>query len=199
VLGQNQIDRHVFISYGRNDEDVALKVCEGLTSARLPVFIDKSLRVGGRWEDDLEVALRSSFAVLVLWSPSSVASRWVKLEARYALESDLLCPAKIAPCELPFGFSDIQCARLEGWCLGADEGDEWTKLLTELGRMRRTPAAFKPSEEASVLFELGRRYLLGLGLPKNQDLAFTWFQRAVAAGHQDARVEIENLRRSRAS
>ena len=65
----------VFISYAREDAASARRFARGFESSGLSVWWDDALRSGEAFDESIERALREASAVVVLWSPNSVASR----------------------------------------------------------------------------------------------------------------------------
>lgn len=112
----------VFISYKREDRAHAQKIAE-LLSGNHEVFFDADIPVGDSWDQYIERELLRASAVIVLWSARSVLSRWVRLEARHALQRGILVPVLLEPCEVPLEFQDIQAA-----VLTQDDNAEWEKL-----------------------------------------------------------------------
>src|SRR4029453_3444124 len=73
-------------------------------------------------------------AVVVLWSPRSVASRWVRAEATLADRANKLVPVIIESCSLPIIFELTQAADLANWT--GDTGDaRWQTLVSDLRRL----------------------------------------------------------------
>lgn len=119
----------VFISYKREDRQVASKLASVL-GAELSVFFDADIPVGDSWDQYIERELLSASAVVVLWSSRSVSSRWVRLEARHALQRGVLVPVLLEPCEVPLEFQDIQAA-----ILGHNDEKELAKLFERVRRL----------------------------------------------------------------
>jgi formylglycine-generating enzyme required for sulfatase activity len=67
--------------------------------------------------------------VVVLWSPRSVTSEWVRTEAHYGKDRGKLVPATIEPCTVPIAFTLTQTVNLVGW-QGDRQDRQWRKLLT---------------------------------------------------------------------
>ena len=89
----------IFISYNREDQEKAALFAHAFKAAGLDVWWDVSLRAGQVYDEVTENALRSARAVVVLWSPRSVVSRWVRAEATLAQRADTFVPCMIEPCE----------------------------------------------------------------------------------------------------
>ena len=123
----------IFLSYNRDDASVAKLYAEALVREGLNVWWDTALRSGEAYDEVTEAALRAAKAVVVLWSPRSVASRWVRAEATLADRAGTLLPVMIETCERPIMFELIQTADLSHWKGNvADTG--WRALLSEIQR-----------------------------------------------------------------
>src|SRR5258706_7279146 len=94
----------VFISYSRDDQADARRIAEAFQQEGFDVWWDAALRVGETFDTVIEQALLEARAVVVLWSPNSVNSRWVRAEATQADQSGTLAPVTIAPCKRPIIF-----------------------------------------------------------------------------------------------
>lgn len=121
----------VFISYSRPDEAVARLYADRFIEAGMDVWWDSHLRSGEEWDRVIEEALRSAHAVVVLWSPDAVASRWVRAEATVAQRKGSLVPAIIAPCDLPIVFEMTQTADLSRWSGNPDDA-KWQAFLSDV-------------------------------------------------------------------
>ena len=92
---------------------------------------DAVLRSGQTFDEVIEKELRAAKAVVVLWSPRSVGSRWVRAEATLADRSDKLVPVIIESCNLPIIFELTHAAALAGWT--GDTSDlRWQGLISDL-------------------------------------------------------------------
>lgn len=105
----------VFISYNREDREVAREVAAGLEAEGFSVWYDAALRAGEYYEEVTESNLRSAGAVVVLWSKRSASSKWVRAEATVGERSSILVPALIEECERPVRFELLQTADLTRW------------------------------------------------------------------------------------
>ncbi len=77
----------VFLSYSRQDRDLALEVAHYLQQNGLDVWWDSALSAGENFRDTVTKQLDAAKAVIVLWSPDSMRSQWVLSEASHALST----------------------------------------------------------------------------------------------------------------
>lgn len=70
--------RDVFLSYSHNDLAAARRFAEAFEREGLTVWWDAALRSGEAFDSVIEAALEAAKAVVVLWSATSVQSRWVR-------------------------------------------------------------------------------------------------------------------------
>jgi TolB-like protein/Tfp pilus assembly protein PilF len=135
----------IFISYNREDAAVAKLYADAFSDQSLDVWWDQTLRSGEAYDEVTEAALKAAKAVVVLWSPRSVGSRWVRAEATLADRNQTLVPARIEPCDLPIMFELTQTADLSHW--QGDAGDlKWQAFLADVLRM--VGASAKPRQQA---------------------------------------------------
>lgn len=78
--------KHIFISYSRKDEDVMRRIVGFLRNQGFNVWVDNEKLVPGTtvWEEEIEKAIRSASAVVVVLSPDSKQSVWVRREISFA-------------------------------------------------------------------------------------------------------------------
>ncbi len=130
----------VFISYSRGDAARARRFAEAFEGLGLSVWWDDALRSGEAFDEAIEQALKAAKAVVVLWSKSSVVSRWVRAEATIADRNRTLVPAMIEPCERPIMFELTQTADLAHW--QGDAADKaWLALVADVQRLIGAQAA----------------------------------------------------------
>ncbi|HZB69527.1 MAG TPA: TIR domain-containing protein [Sphingomicrobium sp.] len=131
----------IFLSYARQDRGTARLFADGLVAEGFTVWWDASLRSGETFDEVIERNLRDAKAVVVLWSPASVASRWVRAEATLADRRNKLAPAIIAPCDRPIIFELTHAAELSDWT-GDMSDPRWRTFVSDLKRL--TNAAAEP-------------------------------------------------------
>jgi len=144
----------IFLSYNREDQAVAKRYADAFAAAGLGVWWDTALRSGEAYDEVTEAALRGAKAVVVLWSPRSVVSRWVRAEATIADRCKTLVPATIEPCERPIMFELTQTADLSHWS-GDLKDEAWLAFLEDVrGHIRRkvteTPLALLIPEASTM-------------------------------------------------
>lgn len=130
----------VFLSYARPDKSTARLFADAFQAGGLSVWWDDSLRSGETFDETIERALREAKAVVVLWSPASVTSRWVRAEATLADRNRTLVPVMIAPCQRPIIFELTHTADLTRW-RGGPEDQAWQGLVADVRRLIAAQAA----------------------------------------------------------
>jgi hypothetical protein len=80
----------------------------------------------------------------VLWSPASVASRWVRAEATLADRRNKLAPAIIEPCDRPIIFELTHAAELSDWT-GDMSDPRWRTFVNDLERLTSAGADALPA------------------------------------------------------
>jgi len=124
----------IFISYCRQDRPSARLFAEGFAEEGFSVWWDAVMHSGETFDEVIERNLRAAKAVVVLWSPRSVASRWVRAEATQADRANKLVPVIIEPCERPIIFELTHTSDLPEW--KGDRSDSgWQSLVNDLRRL----------------------------------------------------------------
>ena len=76
----------VFISYARVDKARVAPLVAAIEAEGWSVWWDPEISAGQLFDDQIEAELAAARCVLVVWTPASVASRWVRGEAREAAD-----------------------------------------------------------------------------------------------------------------
>ncbi|MGH9904385.1 MAG: toll/interleukin-1 receptor domain-containing protein [Pyrinomonadaceae bacterium] len=120
----------VFVSYARSDSQFALKLARDLREAGANLWVDQfDIPVGARWDRAVQAALNACPCLLVILSPSAVASENVMDEVSFALSKDKkIVPVLYENCDIPF-----RLARFEYIDFTADYDTAFPKLFKELG------------------------------------------------------------------
>jgi adenylate cyclase len=105
----------VFLSYAREDVETARKLAGALVDAGESVWWDRHVHGGANFSTEIDRELKSAQVVVVLWSPTSIASAWVQDEAAEGRDSGRLVPAILDSVKPPLGFRQLQCVDLSTW------------------------------------------------------------------------------------
>lgn len=105
-----------FFSYSRNDSEFVLKLATDLRTAGNDIWLDQlDIVAGKRWDAEIEKALEGAETMMVVLSPTSVASNNVMDEVSYALEEGKrVIPILISDCEIPFRIKRLQRVDFRG-------------------------------------------------------------------------------------
>lgn len=141
----------IFISYNREDQAIARHFAEAFIDAGLSVWWDVTLSSGDAYDQVTEQALKGAAAVVVLWSPRSVVSRWVRAEATVADRNGTMVPVTVDACERPIMFELTQTADLAHW-QGDRHDNAWLALLADIRRRiaQRAPLLETATEVAAA-------------------------------------------------
>ena len=143
----------IFLSYAREDEARASAVARVLADCGWSVFWDRRIKAGSSWDEVIERELGSSKCVVVLWSATSIESRWVRTEAHFGLQRETLVPAKLDQSDPPLAFRFLEAAQLHEWTGNVDDPE--FSVLTE-GITQFVPATRTTSTPASKPSDLPR-------------------------------------------
>ena len=124
----------IFLSYSREDRSAARHIAESFGAEGLNVWWDAALQSGQTFDEVIEQRLKEAKAVVVLWSPRSVTSRWVRAEATLADRRNKLVPAIIEPCDRPIAFELTHTADLSEWSGDASD-PRWLAFVQDVQRM----------------------------------------------------------------
>jgi adenylate cyclase len=105
----------VFLSYARDDVETARKLAGVLADAGQTVWWDRHVHGGANFSEEIDRELKNAQVVMVLWSPTSIASAWVQDEAAEGRDSGRLVPATLNSVKPPLGFRQLQCIDLSPW------------------------------------------------------------------------------------
>jgi pyruvate/2-oxoglutarate dehydrogenase complex dihydrolipoamide acyltransferase (E2) component len=140
--------KRLFLSYSREDIAPARALVAAFQQAGFEVFWDQVMPVGVEWAEFLDDKLDQAHCLMVLWTATSVESRWVRGEAYEALQQNKLLPVLLQAVRQPLAFRQIQAFDLTGW--SGDASDPRVAHLTQqvhgLPQMQTTQA---PSVRAS--------------------------------------------------
>jgi hypothetical protein len=125
----------IFISYASEDRERAGALAKELADRGWSVWWDREIPLGRDYDDVIQQHAESARCIIVLWSGSSVKSRWVKTEAAAGEQRGVLIPVRIErDIKPPFAFMRLQAANLTDWIPGvaSSEFDRLTRGIIAL-------------------------------------------------------------------
>ncbi|HSY96073.1 MAG TPA: TIR domain-containing protein [Steroidobacteraceae bacterium] len=105
----------MFVSYARSDKARVAPLVAAIEAKGWSVWWDPAIDAGQQFDDQIDAELQAASAVLVVWTPTSVGSRWVRGEARDAAERGILVPVRFEDARLPIDVRAIQTTDLDKW------------------------------------------------------------------------------------
>jgi adenylate cyclase len=105
----------IFVSYSRADKARVAPLVAALEARGWSVWWDPEITPGDEFDTLIGAELEKARAVVVVWSPNSVDSRWVKGEARDAADRGVLVPVRFENARLPIDVRAIHTTELDGW------------------------------------------------------------------------------------
>jgi TolB-like protein len=106
----------LFVSYTSADRELIVPLVEFLKSQDWEVWWDRHIEAGETFDRRIERELASADCVVVVWSRTSVTSKWVLSEAMAAFESNRLVPVALdTKLAIPLPFNRVHTASLVDW------------------------------------------------------------------------------------
>lgn len=136
----------VFVSYARSDKSRVAPLVAAIEARGWSVWWDPEIAPGEEFDRQIARELSAAAAVLVVWTPKSVESRWVRGEARDGADRGILVPVRFEMATLPIDARALHTTDLDE--AGTDAGHP--RLLEVLraleaviarGRAARPPVA----------------------------------------------------------
>lgn len=128
-IAEDKAMADAFISYSQKDRALAEALAQRLRAQGLSVWWDTDLVGGVEFRSEIERQLGDAKAVLVIWSPNSVSSRFVVDEADTAAATGKLISVLVedlSPSKLPMGFRSIQSVPM-------DDDEQLFRALARMG------------------------------------------------------------------
>ncbi len=137
----------VFVSYARSDKPRVAPLVAAIEAQGWSVWWDPAITPGQEFDQQIEVELKAAAAVLVVWTPNSVSSRWVRGEAREGADRGILVPVRFEGAELPIDVRALHTTDLDG--MSAEERDRHVQqMLRALGTIITRRRSSQPAEAA---------------------------------------------------
>ncbi len=105
----------IFISYARHDKALVAPLVAALESEGWSVWWDPEIVPGQEFDRQIARELDAAKAVIVVWTPASVDSRWVRGEAREAADRSILVPVRFGNARLPIDARAVHTIDLDDW------------------------------------------------------------------------------------
>jgi adenylate cyclase len=135
----------VFVSYARADKARVAPLVAAIEAKGWSVWWDPDISPGQEFDDQIEAEIEAASAVLVVWTPTSVASRRVRGEAREAAERNILVPVRFDQARLPMDVRAIHTTDLDGWSENP-ASPQAVEFLRALGAMIARSQASRPAK-----------------------------------------------------
>ena len=148
----------VFLSYSRKDIDFARKLAGDLEKAGYDVWWDiTDLRGGDDWVRTIPTAIAASKYMIVILTPDSIESEWVRKEYTQALSlRKKIIPIMFIPCSVPFALNTINFVNF-----AAGEYEEnFKNLLSPLEFSGRPPEVTPFNRTTAMLSAWLRKYAI---------------------------------------
>lgn len=144
----------VFISYARDDYDLAILVKERIEALGLSVYFDvEGLDGGDVFPDVLDNAVKTARVIVGVWTPHSLTRPWVKTECLIGKDRKCLIPVivePVQPLDVPAAFYGLQTIDLT-----ADLHDPGSRghqtLVRSLSRTLKRPDLMRRPQPAADL------------------------------------------------
>ncbi len=146
----------IFVSYSRQDKARVAPLVAAFEAAGWSVWWDPEIAPGEEFDSLISRELASAKSLVVVWTPFSVDSRWVRGEARDAADRGVLFPVRFENAKPPIDFRAVHTTDLDGWDNNADSAPfkSLRKALEgKLGAPRNVaaaPAAGSRKSEVSI-------------------------------------------------
>jgi adenylate cyclase len=138
----------IFVSYARADRARVEPLIAALEAQGFSVWWDPEIVGGQEFDALITRELEAAKVAVVVWTPASVNSRWVRGEARFAADRGVLTPIQLDAPSLPLDFRAIHTIDFDSWD-GDVQGRPFQDLTRALGAVLRPQSAVQAPEPAS--------------------------------------------------
>src|SRR5882757_8448229 len=124
----------IFVSYARSDKARVAPLVAAIEAKGWTVWWDPEICAGQEFDRQIAAELKIAAAVLVVWTPNSVESRWVRGEAREGAERGILVPVRFGRADLPIDVRALHTTDFDDW--GEDpRSPQVQEVIRALGAM----------------------------------------------------------------
>ena len=136
----------IFVSYSRQDKARVAPLVAACEAAGWTVWWDPEIAPGEEFDSLISRELANARALVVVWTPASVDSRWVRGEARDAADRGVLFPVRFENAKPPIDFRAVHTTDLDGWA-----GDPQSAAFNSLRKALESKlgAPVKPTSTAA--------------------------------------------------
>ena len=124
----------VFVSYARSDKARVAPLVAAIEAQGWTVWWDPGIDPGQEFDRQIAAELKAAAAVLVVWTASSVESRWVRGEAREGADRGILVPVRFDGASLPIDVRALHTTDFDDWGENPDS-PQAQEVLRALGTM----------------------------------------------------------------
>jgi adenylate cyclase len=139
----------IFVSYARQDKARVAPLVAALEREGYSVWWDPAIAPGQEFDRQIAAELDAARAVIVVWTPVSVDSRWVRGEAREAADRGILVPVRFEAAKMPLDVRSLHTTDLDHW------GENPTSVAFK-DVVRALSALFAPGTKQSTNAVTGR-------------------------------------------
>ena len=138
----------VFVSYARSDKARVAPLVAAIVAQGWSVWWDPEIDPGQEFDRLIAAELKAAAVVLVVWTPDSVTSRWVRGEARDGADRGILVPVRFEAASLPIDVRALHTTDLDDW--GEDpRSPQLQEVLRAVGAIINRDRAPKPAGAGS--------------------------------------------------
>ena len=130
----------IFVSYARSERSRIAPLVAALEAQGFTVWWDSEIHAGQQFDDRIEAELEAARAVVVVWTPTSVASAWVRGEARAGAERGVLVPVRFDDARLPVDARAVHTIDLDDWNDDASSAAFQTLMRSLTAKVAQSPA-----------------------------------------------------------
>jgi adenylate cyclase len=138
----------IFVSYARFDKARVAPIVAALEARGWSVWWDPAIAPGEEFDRLIADELQRARVVVVVWTPVSVESRWVRGEARDGADRGILVPLRFDQATLPIDARALHTVELDAWD-GTPDSPLLQPVLLAIGsRLGSTVACLSPAPDA---------------------------------------------------
>jgi HEAT repeat protein len=128
---------HVFISYKQEDIDFAMDVAARLEQVGFQTWADYKIGAGEEWRTAIDMAIKNSFALIVIMTPEAKASEYVTYEWAFGWGVGL----RVIPVMLRQTVMHPRLEALQFLDFTLDMSRSWERLIEEVRAASKAPLA----------------------------------------------------------